>query len=59
MTGRGMAGPTSGQPPVRLDQRALEREIRADARAERRVLAVGLVAAVVTIAALALLSTLR
>ncbi|MFC0706524.1 hypothetical protein [Cellulomonas uda] len=54
-----MAGPTSGQPPVRLDQRALEREIRADARAERRVLAVGLVAAVVTIAALALLSTLR
>ena len=44
---------------ARLDDRALAREIRADARAERRVVLVGLVALAVTVVVLALLSTLR
>ncbi|UJP39981.1 hypothetical protein [Cellulomonas palmilytica] len=56
-----MTAPTNGhdEPGARLDERALAREIRADARAERRVLVVGIVAAAVTAPVVVLLSTLR
>ena len=55
-------GTNGGRHPAgdaRLDDRALAREIRADARAERRVVLVGLVALAVTVVVVALLSTLR